>query len=141
MGDSGGYSAAPATTTAPGGGVGGFSKGHMPPISGSSSIEEVSSTSTLVIGGTSHQSGQGPDHQKTLFSFQNEVNSYTAAAAAAAGPTNNSGGGLQNIYNSSIPHAGHPQQQQTSLSNITGALSKRFTVRDFDIIVGVKPLK
>ena len=141
MGDSGGYSAAPAATTAPGGGVGGFSKGHMPPISGSSSIEEVSSTSTLVIGGTSHQSGQGPDHQKTLLSFQNEVNSYTAAA----GPTNNSGGGLQNIYNSSIPHAGHPQQQQhqqqTSLSNITGALSKRFTVRDFVIIVGVKPLK
>ena len=89
----------------------------MPPMSGSSSIEEVSSTSTLVVGSNSTDPLAKNQPPKTFPSFNAEV-----------------GGGRFHNQNTAN-HAHHQQQQQqTSLSNFfgqTGALSKRFTVRGY----------
>ena len=86
----------------------------MPPMSGSSSIEEVSSTSTLVVGSNLTDPLAKNQPPKTFPSF-------------------NAGVGGGRFYNQTTGNH-QQQQQQTSLSNFfgqTGALSKRFTVRGY----------
>ena len=86
----------------------------MPPMSGSSSIEEVSSTSTLVVGSNLTDPLAKNQPPKTFPSF-------------------NAGVGGGRFHNQTTGNH-QQQQQQTSLSNFfgqTGALSKRFTVRGY----------